>query len=51
MSSIRFQRDQLEGGKGLGACYGDSGGPTYVVNKEDRSCLQVVGSTTGPGKI
>ncbi len=34
---------------GKGACYGDSGGPTYIY-PEDRSCLKLVGSTTGPGR-
>ena len=33
-----------------GACYGDSGGPTYVYS-ESLSCLKLVGSTTGPGRL
>lgn len=34
---------------GKGACYGDSGGPTYV-KSQSQSCLKLVGSTTGPGR-
>ena len=34
---------------GKGACYGDSGGPTYLISKS-QSCLKLVGSTTGPGR-
>jgi hypothetical protein len=40
---------QLTGGEGKGACYGDSGGPTYVFD-QTQSCLKVVGTTTGPGR-
>ncbi|MFW7379967.1 MAG: S1 family peptidase [Oligoflexus sp.] len=40
---------QLSGGEGKGACYGDSGGPTYTLDSR-RSCLKVVGTTTGPGR-
>ncbi len=40
---------QLERGAGKGACFGDSGGPTYLVG-EGGSCLLLIGSTTGPGR-
>ncbi len=40
---------QLESGTGKGACFGDSGGPTFIQG-EGGSCLFLVGSTTGPGR-
>lgn len=40
---------QLTVGQQKGACYGDSGGPTYIYNAQE-SCLKVVGATTGPGR-
>lgn len=40
---------QLAAGGGKGACYGDSGGPTYIYDNR-RSCLKVIGTTTGPGR-
>lgn len=40
---------QLASGEGRGACFGDSGGPTYIVDPAS-SCLLLIGSTTGPGR-
>ncbi|MFW7381723.1 MAG: S1 family peptidase [Oligoflexus sp.] len=40
---------QLTVGEQKGACYGDSGGPTYIHNAQE-SCLKVMGATTGPGR-
>lgn len=42
---------QLETGTGVGPCYGDSGGPTYIMDPTSTdSCLQLVGVTTGPSR-
>lgn len=56
LSAVDTQIDEVNDYKeiqlkvnGKGACYGDSGGPTYIY-PEDRSCLKLVGSTTGPGR-
>lgn len=38
---------QLTVGNGKGGCYGDSGGPTYIVHPKSM-CLKVVGVTHGP---
>jgi hypothetical protein len=40
---------QIASGEGRGACFGDSGGPTFVVDSAS-SCLLLIGSTTGPGR-
>ncbi len=40
---------QLKAGDGRGACFGDSGGPTFIVDPVS-SCLLLIGSTTGPGR-
>jgi secreted trypsin-like serine protease len=40
---------QITSGEGRGACYGDSGGPTFIVDSAS-SCLLLIGSTTGPGR-
>ncbi len=40
---------QITNGEGRGACYGDSGGPTFIVDPAS-SCLLLIGSTTGPGR-
>lgn len=49
----RFDRKvkevQLDIGGG-GACYGDSGGPSYILDKERSACLRVLSSTTGPAR-
>lgn len=46
---VPFREIQLVKGGGRGACYGDSGGPTFQL-ATDRSCLKLIGSTTGPGR-
>lgn len=40
---------QIFSGDGRGACFGDSGGPTFIVDPAS-SCLLLIGSTTGPGR-
>jgi hypothetical protein len=40
---------QIFSGDGRGACFGDSGGPTFIVDSTS-SCLLLIGSTTGPGR-
>lgn len=40
---------QFTSGDGRGACYGDSGGPTFIVDSAS-SCLLLIGSTTGPSR-
>lgn len=40
---------QITSGEGRGACFGDSGGPTFIVDSAS-SCLLLIGSTTGPGR-
>jgi secreted trypsin-like serine protease len=40
---------QIASGDGRGACFGDSGGPTFIVDSAS-SCLLLIGSTTGPGR-
>jgi hypothetical protein len=40
---------QITSGDGRGACFGDSGGPTFIVDSAS-SCLLLIGSTTGPGR-
>jgi len=40
---------QLQRGEAKGACFGDSGGPTYLAG-DGGACLFLVGSTTGPGR-
>jgi len=40
---------QLKTGEGRGACFGDSGGPTFIIDTAS-SCLLLIGSTTGPGR-
>ncbi|SMF28396.1 S1 family peptidase [Pseudobacteriovorax antillogorgiicola] len=42
-----LQEIQLEV-NGKGACFGDSGGPTYIADSSGN--LKLVGSTTGPGR-
>ncbi len=44
-----YRELQLKRGEAKGACFGDSGGPTYLFG-EGGSCLYLVGSTTGPGR-
>lgn len=40
---------QIASGDGRGACFGDSGGPTFILDSAS-SCLLLIGSTTGPGR-
>ncbi len=40
---------QITSGEGRGACFGDSGGPTFILDSGS-SCLLLIGSTTGPGR-
>ena len=40
---------QLKRGEQKGACFGDSGGPTFMAAEND-ACLLLIGSTTGPGR-
>ncbi len=58
LTSVEVQLDQifpdqrelqLKRGEAKGACFGDSGGPTFIAG-EQGACLFLVGSTTGPGR-
>ncbi len=42
---------QLEAGTGVGPCYGDSGGPIYIMDPSAKdSCFSLLGLTTGAGR-
>lgn len=47
--SNKYNELQIKQKPGIGACYGDSGGPTYIVASGNR-CLQVVGTISGPSR-
>ncbi|MBC7661852.1 MAG: trypsin-like serine protease [Chitinophagaceae bacterium] len=42
-----YNEFQLQTKTASGACFGDSGGPTFIVG-QDAKCLQVIGSISGP---
>ncbi len=44
-----FKEIQLQVGGQKGGCYGDSGGPSYVMS-ENGLCLKTLSTTTGPGR-
>jgi len=48
-SETDFMELQISSGDGRGACFGDSGGPTFILDSAS-SCLLLIGSTTGPGR-
>lgn len=47
--SNKYNELQIKQKPGKGACYGDSGGPAYIVASDNR-CLQLVGSISGPSR-
>ena len=51
IASIRtdLRELQLKTGDAKGACFGDSGGPTFIKGEQGQ-CLLLAGSTTGPGR-
>jgi hypothetical protein len=44
-----FKEIQLQVGGQQGGCYGDSGGPSYILS-ENGMCLKTLSTTTGPGR-
>lgn len=44
-----YRELQLEAGTGKGACFGDSGGPSFIEG-EGGSCLFLAGAIAGPGR-
>ncbi|WP_218109752.1 trypsin-like serine protease [Oligoflexus tunisiensis] len=44
-----FKEIQLQVGGQQGGCFGDSGGPSYILS-ENGMCLKTLSTTTGPGR-
>lgn len=44
-----YKEIQLAVGGQKGGCYGDSGGPSYIMS-ENGKCLKALSTTTGPGR-